>query len=258
MQTNAKDQIWFQKKLDIVEIGFTNRYLEELNQCWHILPARPLDEAIKEKSPLMSIETNDSLCSILSPVDGFIKEFNESAINFPDKLLSTDILFCIGTTKPEKARSKKPTQGPQRTALEARIASLTFLGGSRETSLTAAQFHQMDNNNPNCRWTTHVAPPFPGHVRGTEYYTAVLTRIDGRDLEGARIRATRMDNEPRVGNVPRGLAGMIGEPRVQAPLNQAIQQWANFEAGPIIANRPVRVDRAVRPAAPILIDGEEF
>lgn len=100
--TNSLNQLWYQKDGDVFNMGLTRNFLESLDECWHILPTNT--SRVKEKSPLFTIETNDSLLSILSPVAGNFLNWNDRATNFPDKLTEADVIIKLSTkeiAKPE-------------------------------------------------------------------------------------------------------------------------------------------------------------
>lgn len=92
-QTNDKNQIWFERQDQETNIGFTQDFLNSLDQCWHILPANL--ETFREKSPLLTIETNDALISIVSPIKGNFFEFSPKAQNFPTKLTENDVVMQL-------------------------------------------------------------------------------------------------------------------------------------------------------------------
>ena len=65
---------------------------------------------VREKGPLLVLETNDGLQSIKTPVAGKVAYFNPKARNFPDKLTDSDTivtLFPKGYVAPPKAAQKK-------------------------------------------------------------------------------------------------------------------------------------------------------
>lgn len=99
--TNSLNQLWYQKDGDVFNMGLTRNFLESLDECWHILPTNI--SRVKEKSPLFTIETNDSLLSILSPVAGNFLNWNDRATNFPDKLTETDVIIKLSTKEIVKA-----------------------------------------------------------------------------------------------------------------------------------------------------------
>jgi hypothetical protein len=90
-QVNDTNQIWYERQDQTVKIGFTKSFLEGLDQCWHILPANL--ERFKAKAPLLTVETNDALISILSPVAGNFMQYSDKAQNFPDKLTEEDVIL---------------------------------------------------------------------------------------------------------------------------------------------------------------------
>lgn len=90
---NKKHQIWYETEGDVVKVGFTTNFLTEMAECWHIVPST--NGEVREKSPLMAVETNDCLLSIQSPASGMVQEFNPKALNFPDRLTSDDIILMI-------------------------------------------------------------------------------------------------------------------------------------------------------------------
>jgi glycine cleavage system H lipoate-binding protein len=94
-QTDQKNQIWFYKDGDLVRVGFTNNFIQRMDECWHILPYGK--GKIAEKDPLMAVETNDELVSIAAPVAGILAEFSNKAMNFPDKLTADDVIVSLNT-----------------------------------------------------------------------------------------------------------------------------------------------------------------
>ncbi len=111
------NQIWVEKDGEAVKIGFTRDFLQQLDQCWHILPAH--NKRFKRKMPLMTVETNDGLVSILSPVDGFLKSFDQKAQNFPDRLKEDDVILHITSKEEVKAKKQAPTLEAQMDMLRA-------------------------------------------------------------------------------------------------------------------------------------------
>ena len=105
MKLVSKDgRTWFQKnKEGKTEIGFTNDFLRDLDECWHIMAGASNRVSIKEAQPLCSVETNDGLFSVASPVSGVISFFNTKAMNFPDKITSEEVIAVVAE-KAEEAR----------------------------------------------------------------------------------------------------------------------------------------------------------
>ena len=112
MKITSKDgKTWFEKKPTSVEVGFTKEFLAELDTCWHMLPAAVRQTPIKEGQPLCSIETNDGLFSVPSPVSGIIAFFDNRAMNFPDKLTEETILCSLAEKAvPETAQQQEINQ----------------------------------------------------------------------------------------------------------------------------------------------------
>lgn len=96
-QVDSSKNIWFRKKGENVEIGFTPQFLPIVKECWHVLPATKGE--VRQNAPLMAIETCEELLTIFSPVKGSIIKFNTSASNFPDKLTDEDVICVIGDKK---------------------------------------------------------------------------------------------------------------------------------------------------------------
>lgn len=102
--------IWSEDHADkSITIGFTQRCItEKLQECFHVLPADASE--VREKGPLLVLETNDGLQSIKTPVAGKVAYFNPKARNFPDKLTDSDTivtLFPKGYVAPPKAAAQK-------------------------------------------------------------------------------------------------------------------------------------------------------
>ena len=95
--TDALNQIWYEQDGKQVKVGLTRNFLDTLDECWHILPANT--RAIKAKSPLMTVETNDSLVSVLSPVSGNVVRWETRATNFPDQLTENDVIMVLSSEK---------------------------------------------------------------------------------------------------------------------------------------------------------------
>lgn len=108
---NDKNQIWHEVDGPKIRIGLTNSFLGTLEECWHILPAG--EGTFKKLSPLMTIETNDCLVSILSPVSGNFLNWNTTAANFPDRLTENDVVLTLTSEKVAKAAPPQEAATPQ-------------------------------------------------------------------------------------------------------------------------------------------------
>ena len=108
MKTFSKDgKLWVEKRDKDLAIGFTASFLSELDGCWHMLPAAGQKTEIKEKQPLVAVETNDGLFSLPSPVSGIIAFFDNKAMNFPEKLTDEDVVCTIKDAEMVKAEEKE-------------------------------------------------------------------------------------------------------------------------------------------------------
>lgn len=97
----------------MINVGFTPNFLQILEECWHILPYGK--GVIREKDPLMAVETNDELLSIQSPISGVLMNFSEKAMNFPDKLTSDDVIVSLNPDT--KYKPEVVTVAPRRPIL---------------------------------------------------------------------------------------------------------------------------------------------
>lgn len=88
--------LWFTTEKDETRIGFTRSFIaERLSECFHVLPADTKN--VKEKGPLLVLETNDGLEPVCSPVTGRLTYFNEKARNFPDRLTEEDCIVSLSS-----------------------------------------------------------------------------------------------------------------------------------------------------------------
>lgn len=86
--------IWVLRNGESTKIGFTRSFINSLNHCWHIMPGNV--RQVKEKSPLLAIESHEGLISVPSPVTGNVVFWNDKASNFPEKLTEEDVIVEIG------------------------------------------------------------------------------------------------------------------------------------------------------------------
>lgn len=98
--------VWSEVHADkSITIGFTKKCIEEmLPECFHVMQADAT--TIREKGPMLVLETNDGLESIKSPFTGKISYFNSKARNYPDKLTETDTILTILPPGVEAAKPK--------------------------------------------------------------------------------------------------------------------------------------------------------
>lgn len=102
--------IWSEEmKNGTINIGFTREYIDlTLAECFHITQASSF--FVNEGKPLLTIETNEGLKVIKSPVTGTITLFSTEARDFPDKLKENDVVMTINPkteVKPAKAAAPK-------------------------------------------------------------------------------------------------------------------------------------------------------
>ena len=97
-EVDAKGQVWFEQEGNRIKLGLTRNFLSTvLEECWHIIPA--YREKIVKGAPLLTIETNDSLISVLSPVSGRVRGWEQRACDFPDQLSEDDTLITVDDGK---------------------------------------------------------------------------------------------------------------------------------------------------------------
>ncbi len=97
-KVDAKNQIWYTQDGEVVKLGLTKSFIDSLDQCWHILPANT--EQVRKKSPLFVVETNDSMISIMSPLEGYVNMYNMDAQDFPDRLDENTVLMELVSNEP--------------------------------------------------------------------------------------------------------------------------------------------------------------
>jgi glycine cleavage system H lipoate-binding protein len=97
-KVDIKNQLWYHThKNGKTDVGFTEDFLAScIRDCWHITPAAK--RSIKERSPLITVETNDSQFTVTSPIGGDVLSFSDNAMNFPDKLKESDVICVLGET----------------------------------------------------------------------------------------------------------------------------------------------------------------
>jgi glycine cleavage system H lipoate-binding protein len=147
--------LWFTTEKDETRIGFTRSFIaERLSECFHVLPADTKN--VKEKGPLLVLETNDGLEPVCSPVTGRLTYFNEKARNFPDRLTEEDCIVSLSSKELKK------------------VAKTMFVDESYQglvNNINAQQFNfnQVNFNVPPAgAWNVGVqaqaAPPMPQEV----------------------------------------------------------------------------------------------
>lgn len=104
MKTNHGN-VWSEVRNGRMAIGFTKQCIDDtLPECFHVLQADAT--TVKLRGPMLVLETNDGLLSILSPVAGRIRFFNDRARNFPDKLTEEDVIIEVELPQPAQEVKK--------------------------------------------------------------------------------------------------------------------------------------------------------
>lgn len=87
--------VWSETHADkSITIGFTKKCIDEkLTECFHVMQADAAQ--VREKGPMLVLETNDGLESIKSPFNGKVSYFNAKARNFPDRIVEEDIILTL-------------------------------------------------------------------------------------------------------------------------------------------------------------------
>lgn len=92
-------QLWHEPQEDgNVRIGFTPEFIEQLQDCFHIIPSKQKSE-IRENAPLFAVETGMGLFSVSSPVQGVVTFFDNKIVNSPDKINTEDTVIILGKKK---------------------------------------------------------------------------------------------------------------------------------------------------------------
>lgn len=146
--------LWFTTEKDETRIGFTRSFIaERLSECFHVLPADTKN--VKEKGPLLVLETNDGLEPVCSPVTGRLTYFNEKARNFPDRLTEEDCIVSLS--------SKELTKISKRMVVDETYQGIV------NNNAQQFDFNQVNFNVPPAgAWNVGVqaqaAPPMPQEV----------------------------------------------------------------------------------------------
>lgn len=113
MKTNH-GLLWSEEHADkTITLGFTKTAIDnQLQECFHVFQADTKE--VREKGPLLVLETNDGLQSIKAPFAGRVSYFNPKARNFPDRIKETDTIL---TLVPKGVVLKK-TAPPEKTVSE--------------------------------------------------------------------------------------------------------------------------------------------
>jgi glycine cleavage system H lipoate-binding protein len=94
MTKQYRGEIWFQEEKGTVNIGFTKEFIQTvLTECYHITQAAFV--LLVKDRPMLTIETNEGLKVIRSPVNGTVTFFSTDARDFPDRLTEDTIVVSI-------------------------------------------------------------------------------------------------------------------------------------------------------------------
>lgn len=77
-----------------IQIGFTNEFIQQiLSECFHVVLTNPT--IVTKGKSMFTIETNDGLETIKSPVTGTVQLFNDRARDFPDRMREDDVVLLV-------------------------------------------------------------------------------------------------------------------------------------------------------------------
>src|ERR1700743_1891382 len=94
MAKQYKGDIWIEEGVGTVNIGFTNEFIREiLSECFHITQASMV--MLTKDRPMLTVETNEGLKVIRSPVTGPVIQFDHTARDFPDKLTEDSVVLRV-------------------------------------------------------------------------------------------------------------------------------------------------------------------
>lgn len=163
--------LWFTTEKDETRIGFTRSFIaERLSECFHVLPADTKN--VKEKGPLLVLETNDGLEPVCSPVTGRLTYFNEKARNFPDRLTEEDCIVSLSSKELTKVVKTPRLAGyvgiVNNNAQQFNFNAVNF-GGQADAEFQrgvwAAEGVQAQAAPPMPQEVARVPPPMPELVR---------------------------------------------------------------------------------------------
>ncbi len=205
-QYDPTNRYWWETEGNNTRIGFAPKLLEQLGECFHILPSRRRSN-VREKGPLMAVETAGELFSIPSPVAGIISFFDDRAMNFPDQIKEDDVV-CIVKSTDAKATVKKPsTLDDER--LYGYFADPAVVGAIEQAG-----------------FVNEARAAAPLHFNANLFQALVREEADGRRVvQGQPPQRQVRDWEARIGRPEPAL------PLPPRPLHQMLDQWLN-EADP--------------------------
>lgn len=88
------DKWWWKLEQDgVYQLGLTAATLKRYGIVWNLIP-RDGDE-ITSGTPLVNIESSNSLCPLLAPISGKIVEWNQQVLEAPDILTNETYLLKV-------------------------------------------------------------------------------------------------------------------------------------------------------------------
>lgn len=88
------DDIWSHEVNGTINIGFMQSFIDRiLGECYHITQSSL--ELVTKNKAMLTIETNEGLKVIRSPVTGTVVYFNNTARDFPDRLTEETVVITI-------------------------------------------------------------------------------------------------------------------------------------------------------------------
>jgi glycine cleavage system H lipoate-binding protein len=156
---DIKNQIWFMQDGAVTRIGLTQSFINSLDECWQILPANTRE--FKKKSPLFTVETNDALISIMSPINGHLNMFNTTARDFPDHLTEDMVIMELTSNEQPAANfARRPA------VVQARAAQ--FIGGVDGAAVADFEFAPARMRGGNAPAGAAPQPLHPGFENPVE------------------------------------------------------------------------------------------
>lgn len=157
-QQDSSNRLWFETLGTNTMIGFTKPFLEIVNSSWHVLQNGV--GSVKKDAPLLSVETDDALFAVPSPLDGEIITFSDKAQNYPDKLTEDDVVCIVSSLPAQKAKKAPARKLPERMILDDDLLALLQV-----------EEPVLPNPNPNNHigsiWATSGIPALP--IRHQEF-----------------------------------------------------------------------------------------
>lgn len=160
-EVDAKGQVWFETAGTRTRLGLTRNFLSTvMEECWHIIPA--YRERVVKGAPLLTIETNDSLISVLSPVSGRVRAWEQRACDFPDQLSEDDVLIEVDDGKSE---APAPPSEEERVAARNRLIDAGVLQPITTSAVERQIRAFIADPNTAQEWVADIPIPPRGRAR---------------------------------------------------------------------------------------------